>query len=561
MKAMILAAGLGTRLLPHTRLVPKPLFQIKEKPILEILIEKLIRAGCSEIMINTHHLSEQIEFFLKRKQYHIPIKISYEPEILGTGGAIKNVEQFWDDAPFMVINSDVVTDIDLKMVYGFHLNHPFSATLVLTDCTQLNTVSTDSRGFIIDFSLPENRENDPLHKRFTFTGIQVLDKKILDDIPEGVFYSIIDAYNQMIKTGNPVKAFYALENYWKDIGTVGRYREAVLDDLIPEAFYKAFSQYPSKPVSMTCLKGDGSDRRWFRLRSENTTLILADHGIHENTESCETNSFIKIGNHLYARKAPVPQIFHKNIFSGHVIMEDLGNTLLQHEVINYPDQKRTQTLYKKIIKKLCHMWIEGAKGFDTSWTYQTTHYDRHVILENECRYFSDAFLKGYLGLNIGFEDLSEDFYHLADRVEEFAGKGFMHRDFQSRNIMLNGPHIFFIDFQGGRLGPIQYDLASLLIDPYTALSETLQMQLLEFCVHYLDSLIYVSYNGFKKGFHYCALARNLQILGAFAHLSLNKKKTWFEKYIPRAIKTLKKNLDSFFEESEFRFLKEALKNC
>jgi len=141
----------------------------------------------------------------------------------------------------MVINSDIVTDIDFRKVYDFHLDHPFPATLVLTDSVEFNTVSCDNDGFIKDFSVPEHSTRFcPKKKRYTFTGIHVLNKEVLDFIPKGTFYSIIDAYTNMMKSGRKIKAFLARESYWKDIGTPERYREAVLDRMIPEAFFKAF---------------------------------------------------------------------------------------------------------------------------------------------------------------------------------------------------------------------------------------------------------------------------------------------------------------------------------
>jgi aminoglycoside/choline kinase family phosphotransferase len=207
------------------------------------------------------------------------------------------------------------------------------------------------------------------------------------------------------------------------------------------------------------------------------------------------------------------------------------------------------------------MWLEGAGGFNPTWTFQTAYYDQNLILERECRYFVDAFLNGYLNLNIGFEDLAPDFYHLAERIQKYGCRGFMHRDFQSRNIMVNGSDIYFIDFQGGRIGPIQYDLASLLIDPYTALSQPLQRQLLQFSIEHLSTLFPFSAEHFQKGFHYCAISRNLQILGAFGFLSRVKKKIRFEKYIPQAITILKNNLNVHFKGDQFKLLKAVIKNC
>jgi NDP-sugar pyrophosphorylase family protein/tRNA A-37 threonylcarbamoyl transferase component Bud32 len=558
MKAIILSAGLGTRLLPHTGQIPKPLFSLSGKPVLEILIKRLIQAGCHSLMINTHHLYEQIKAFLSAKHFSIPVEICHETDILGTGGAVKNVENFWDDAPFLVINSDIVTDIDFKTVYEFHLNHCFPATLALTDCEQLNSVSCDSQGFITDFYLPKDSTLYPRKKPYTFTGIQVVNREILDFIPKGTFYSIIDAYINLMKSGRKIKAFFATQSYWKDIGTPERYREAVLDWMIPEAFLKAFSKHSENSTSMTRLQGDGSDRSWFRLESGNHSLILADHGIYSGQKPGEADAFVNIGRHLYSRGVPVPRIFHEDTFSGFVFMQDLGDINLQNMVVKEKDINVINRLYEKVITSLCRMWLEGAGGFNPSWTFQTACYDKNLILKRECRYFVDAFLNGYLNLNIEFEDLAPDFYHLAERIQAYSLQGFMHRDFQSRNIMVNGSDIYFIDFQGGRLGPIQYDLASLLIDPYTALSEPLQRHLLKFAIKHLKTLKPFSTEHFQRGFHYCAISRNLQILGAFGFLSRVKKKIGFEKYIPQAITTLKNNLNVYFKDNQFKLLKTVI---
>jgi aminoglycoside/choline kinase family phosphotransferase len=134
----------------------------------------------------------------------------------------------------------------------------------------------------------------------------------------------------------------------------------------------------------------------------------------------------------------------------------------------------------------------------------------------------------------------------------------MHRDLQSRNIMVKNHRFYFIDFQGGRLGPIQYDLASLLIDPYVNLSRPVQEILLEFAVKTLSPVIRIDPDKFLFCYQYCAVTRNLQILGAFGFLSRIKKKTYFEKYIPNAINTLKHNLSSF-GDTEFPNLTSIVK--
>jgi aminoglycoside/choline kinase family phosphotransferase len=202
-----------------------------------------------------------------------------------------------------------------------------------------------------------------------------------------------------------------------------------------------------------------------------------------------------------------------------------------------------------VVELLLKQSVCGAKDFNPSWAYQTSSYSRDLILERECRYFVEAFLNGYLGMNVHFNDFKDDFSRLADNTLGFSVSGFMHRDMQSRNIMVKNNQFFFIDFQGGRLGPIQYDLASLLIDPYVELPCSVQKQLLDYSIEKLPALIPIDPEHFRRGYYYCAVTRNLQILGAFGYLSRIKKKTYFEKYIPAAIKTLKYGLSAIGDEA------------
>ena len=128
MKAMILAAGYGTRLQPYTNHTPKPLFPIAGRPLLDAIIRRLQQAGCRAVIVNTHHLHQQIEDFIAGQHYSLEVYTRHEPQILGTGGAVKNVADFWDNQPFMVINADIIADIDLAKVYITHCRHRPAAT-------------------------------------------------------------------------------------------------------------------------------------------------------------------------------------------------------------------------------------------------------------------------------------------------------------------------------------------------------------------------------------------------------------------------------------------------
>ncbi|MBW2571513.1 MAG: phosphotransferase [Deltaproteobacteria bacterium] len=460
MKALILAAGFGTRLLPFTENTPKPLFTVTGISLLDTLICNLQRAGCKAIMINTHHLHEKIDAHLAGKQYEIPVTTRHESEILGTGGAIKNVADFWDDRPFMVINSDIITDIEFKKVYDFHLNHTHPATLVLHDDPEFNTVVVDGNGFIeaFDERPPRNARSASLRKKskksgfketgkLTFTGIQVLNPEVLDLIPDNVYYSIIDVYGTLTAKNRKICAFVSKKHFWKDMGTPERYRHVVFEKMATEAFKQAFLGSSSKKITRTKLKGDGSDRDWYRLNNGNRSLVMADHGIKRDDKTSEAEAFVAIGRHLFRTGLPVPEIYLYDTFSGLVFMEDLGDVHLQDVILKTKNQNEIISYYQSVIRLLGQLSLSGSRDFDPAWTYQTPQYDKDLILEKECRYFVDAFLREYLGMDICFQDLEDEFRQLADNSLEFSINGFMHRDMQSRNIILKNDHFYFIDFQ------------------------------------------------------------------------------------------------------------------
>ena len=541
MKALILAAGYGTRLRPYSDHTPKPLFTIAGRPLLDIIIGQLEDAGCQAVIVNTHHLHHKIEAFLRARNYNLGVFTRYEPQILGTGGAIKNVADFWDDQPFMVINADIVVDIDLKEVYSHHCRHHSPATLVLCDNPEFNSVAVKQNQWVTGFYTPTERAVMPSENLLTFTGIQVLEPQVLDYIPQNTFYSSIDAFRKILTGGTNLGAFITPKDRWRDIGTPQNYRQAAINKAWPKAFQQAFAALPTDRIHREKLKGDGSQRQWYRLKAGNQSIIMVDHGIRQSDMTSEVDSFVHLGRHLYRRGVPVPKIYFHDTFSGLVFLEDLGNLHLQ-QIVRSENSSTVIRLYKSVIDQLIKLSRRGADEFDPSWTYQTPDYNQDLILEKECRYFLEAFLNGYLQFKEGFEDLEADFIALANKALAHPTLGFMHRDMQSRNIMIKDRDVYFIDFQGGRTGPIQYDLASLMIDPYVELPHIIQDQLVDYSIEVLSAETDLEPEKFRSCYHYCRLTRNLQILGAFAYLSGVKGKRRFEKYIPTAVSSLGSNL-------------------
>lgn len=542
MKALILAAGFGTRLAPHTQQLPKVLFPVDGIPVLGRMIANLKRAGCTAIAVNTHHLAQQVRSYLEKCDFGLPVMPSHENEILGTGGAIRRLANFWDDAPFMVVNADIITDIDLAQVYRQHCASAARVTLVMHDRAPFNQVWVDECHRIAGFERYADTADHRGQRQMAFTGIHIMDAGIIRWIPTDGFSDIIAVYRQLLDSGNPVHAHVVENHYWQDIGSPERYRDAVVDAMAPGAFQSAFTDCQAAAVQRQALSGDGSDRGWFRLTAGGRSLILADHGITSTLAGSEVNAFIAIGNHLHTSGLPVPRIHAHDGFSGLVFLEDLGNCHLQQVVNQSPDDPDIEKRYQCVIDTWLDLTTKAVEGFNPYWTCQSRAYDVSLILEKECRYFVDAFLNGYLEMGIAYDDLAAEFAHLAQCVIDHGVNGLIHRDFQSRNIMISGDRYYLIDFQGARNGPIQYDMASLLIDPYVGLGRDLQQRLLAYAGEQAARRMEIAQDRFTRGYYYCTVTRNLQMLGAFGFLSRIKGKKAFEKWIPAATAMLERHI-------------------
>jgi len=222
MKAMILAAGEGTRLKPLTDICPKALVPVANKPVLERLITFLISHGVEEIIVNAHHHYEKVVDYLKGdNEFSVPVEVRVEKKILGTGGGIKNTRDFWDQAPFIVINGDILTDIDLKKAYNYHLKRENLVTLVLHDFPVHNKIMADDGMNVLAIERGTN-----VSGALAFTGIQVMDPAVLELIPEKQNYSIIRCYKKIIDQAMAIRGYRVTGHSWIDIGTIPDYLRA-----------------------------------------------------------------------------------------------------------------------------------------------------------------------------------------------------------------------------------------------------------------------------------------------------------------------------------------------
>ena len=230
MKAMILAAGVGERLRPLTKVCPKALVPVVNRPILERTIGFLQSYGIREIIINAHYHHQKItDYFKSGNCPGGKIEIRVEEEILGTGGGVRNTRDFWDKEPFIVINGDILTDIDLSKACEFHLQEGNLVTMVLHDFPVFNNVKADDRMNILSIE-----QGTDLEGALAFTGIHVINPDVLEYIPENRNYSIIECYKELIGLNKPIRGYLATGHRWIDIGTIANYLEANIRHLPPE---------------------------------------------------------------------------------------------------------------------------------------------------------------------------------------------------------------------------------------------------------------------------------------------------------------------------------------
>ncbi|MDD9304408.1 MAG: phosphotransferase [Desulfobacter sp.] len=535
MKALILAAGFGTRLLPHTRTLPKPLFTINNHPVLDRVIGQLKDVGCSQIFINTHHLSDKIRDFISAHPEQQAIELVHEPVILDTGGAIANLKDQLSDDDFILVNADIVWDLDLAAVIQAHKSSGALATLVVHDFYKFNKLLVNHENQILDFDQSPD-------KGLAFTGIQVLNPKIFDHMDQARIFSSVDLYKSLCPSGK-VYACTVKDHYWTDIGTPKTYEETSRQCMAAKIFNLPYSVI--NKIKICPLAGDGSDRNWFRAVYRDQSLVLSDHGITENQPEnlAQVVAFVAIGQHLNRLNLQVPKILGNDRISGQVALEDLGDTHLAN-MIKGKDEPTLLFWYQQVIDGLVRFSREGIREFNPEWTCQTPTYSKSLILDMECRYFLEAFIKGYLGKDVSWQDYEAAFIHIADNALIHGVSGLMHRDMQSKNIMVHKNRVWFIDFQSARQGPIQYDLASLLIDPYVTLAPKIQEKLMTYALSRLKINAKSQKAEFVHSFKYCCLTRNLQILGAFGFLTRNKNKPGFESHIPAALTGLKGRLEA-----------------
>jgi len=228
MKAMVLAAGLGTRLRPLTNHRPKALVEVGGRTMLEITLARLREVGVSEVVINVHHFADMVVEFLESKEnFGMHIEISREDTLLDTGGGLKKAAPFFlndsSDEPFILHNVDIISAIDLRSMTQAHTQNGALATLAAQDRETLRYLLFDDGLHLCGRQLGAEGESQivgkPSHfQALAFSGIHVISPRLLRLTKEEGAFSIIDVYLRLAAQGERILAFRADDSYWRDLG-------------------------------------------------------------------------------------------------------------------------------------------------------------------------------------------------------------------------------------------------------------------------------------------------------------------------------------------------------
>ena len=313
------------------------------------------------------------------------------------------------------------------------------------------------------------------------------------------------------------------------------------------------AHYGLCPVSVDPVSASASNRRYYRMASPAGTCIGA-----VGTDRQENEAFVAISLHFRSKGIPVPEVFAVSEDGMSYLQEDLGDEVLLDRLVK---ARRTgeglaeaEELMCSAMALLPKIQFEGASGFDFSVCYPQPAFDRRMVMF-DLNYFKYCFLKA-TGLEFNEMSLQDDFEKLADDLLADDTDTFMYRDFNSRNVMVRGGEPCFIDFQGGRRGPVYYDVASFVYHARAGYTDGQREKMLETYLKALSEYMPVDRKVFFSRLRLFVLFRLLQVLGAYGFRGWTEHKAAFMTSIPAALDELVRLLEEPFEE--YPYLVETL---
>lgn len=314
-------------------------------------------------------------------------------------------------------------------------------------------------------------------------------------------------------------------------------------DLYPPCFTNA--------SMIQAIAQQGSNRKYLRVIDEQGKTSVQVHGTNKD----ENRAFIYLSHHFSSKGLPVPKVLSVSADELTYTQEDLGDLLLFDAIAHgrqtgcfVPEEKQ---LLVQTIKALAHIQIRGAEDLDWSICFPVPSMDERAI-RWDLNYWKYCFVKG-TGVEFSEPLLEDEFDRLTRTILAQPSNAFLYRDCQSRNVMIRDGQPYFIDFQGGRRGPTQYDIASFLWQAKANIPASLRNELIEFYLDELQSLVPdLDRAAWKRALPHFVLLRTLQVLGAYGYRGFFERKQHFLDSIPNALRNLREVLECL--ENEYPYL-------
>ncbi len=323
--------------------------------------------------------------------------------------------------------------------------------------------------------------------------------------------------------------FIILQNKNQIIKILNKTIETKLSQLFENQIKEKVEKIVSLPLS-------GSDRKYFRITGKTKTVLgVSNHDQKENL------AFLSFTKHFITKGLPVPEIYVEDLSENIYLLQDLGDTTLY----SFLTEKRKSEefpselieVYKKVIDHLPEFQINAGLDLDYSLCYPRDRFDKQSMMW-DLNYFKYYFLK-LAGIPFDEQALEDDFQLFTDYLLQADCNYFLYRDFQSRNIMLYKGNPYFIDYQGGRKGALQYDIASLLYDAKADIPQNIRNNLLEYYIETISKYKKINKDEFRQYYYGYVLIRIMQALGTYGFRGFYEKKEHFLQSIPFALDNLK----------------------
>ena len=517
MRAMILAAGLGSRLKNITESIPKPLLKLNEEyRLIDIAVINLLKAGVTNIAVNLHYKGKLVKNYLLRQYPKIQWHFYPETELLDTGGGIANAGSFLSKSKDVIIlNSDILFFIDLKKFITKHINSQFEASLLIKPSkNQERAICFNHQNVIRNIyntkGIPINKSNSESRKQYgQFIGIQIFKHQFLRYFKPGK-YSSIKIFLEQIKNNSNLQALSIDRQYWVDAGTPANLNKARKDFQMFTKFYN-----PIDINRIEKLNDGASNQCCYRIYLKEKTEIIKTVKNNEAGRNLQNQNLF-----LQSNKLPVPLISkHYNNF---LIMENAGKFSLLDKI---KESGLTQPIYQKIIEQVLKLEKITAEKIPTAIKKEIMTLDV-ILIYKDLENFNDNYFKNKL--------TEPELQNLAGMIDSYMQKfplTLIHRDLQSTNILINQTNdIKIIDWESMKIGYPIYDVAALLIDSYLPFNYDFIKSNLQY---YLQKTRF-KYSEFD--FWLMAFLRITHDLGVFSTIGKNKK--FFKDKIPAAEKRL-----------------------